>query len=273
MSVTQLHRVPDLPECAGPSGEGMALVYAAAAILYNGSGRYAQALGAAEQANAHPQGTRAYILMLPELIEAASRTGEFARAADALERLALHARASGTVWALGLEARSRALLSQGDAADALYRTAIVRLERIGFPMALARAHLLYGEWLRREGRRVDAREQLGIAHRMLTELRLDGFAERAQRELLATGATARKRIVTTRDDLTRQELQIARLAADGQTNAEIGSMLFLSRRTVEWHLRKVFSKLDIDSRGELGEALETAAQPERGALAVAGGSR
>ena len=251
----------------------MALVYRAAAVLYNGSGRYAQALGAAEQANAHPQGARSYVLMLPELIVAASRTGEFARAADALERLTSHARAAGSEWALGLEARSRALLSHGDAADGLYRNAIARLERVGFPMALARAHLLYGEWLRRERRRVDAREHLGIAHRMLTELRLDGFAERAHRELLATGATARKRSVTTRDELTRQERQIAQLAADGHTNAEIGSTLFLSPRTVEWHLRKVFSKLDIDSRSALGEALGTATQPESDALACAGAAR
>jgi len=267
MSVTQLHRVPDLPECA-PSSEGIALVYNAAAILYNGFGRYAQALGAAEQANAHPQEARSYMLMLPELVEAASRTGEFARAADALQRLALHARAVGSDWALGLEARSRALLSAGDVADGLYRKAIARLERTGFPMALARAHLLYGEWLRRERRRIDAREHLGIAHRMLTELRLDGFAERAQRELLATGATARKRTVATRDDLTRHEFQIAQLAAEGRTNAEIGSTLFLSPRTVEWHLRKVFSKLDIDSRSALGEALGT--QPESGVLTFAG---
>jgi DNA-binding CsgD family transcriptional regulator len=261
MSVTHLHRVPDLPECAG---EGLALVYGAAAVLYNGSGRYPQALSAAEQADAHPQPVRSYILMLPELIEAASRTGELGRAADALERLAHHARAVGSDWALGLEARSRALLSNGAAADALYHKAIDRLERVGFPMALARAHLLYGEWLRRERRRVEAREHLGMAHRMLTELRLDGFAERAQRELLATGASARKRIVTTRDDLTRQEHQIAQLAAEGRTNAEIGSTLFLSPRTVEWHLRKVFSKLDIASRSALGEVL----QPEREVLAV-----
>jgi DNA-binding CsgD family transcriptional regulator len=249
----------------------MAHVYTAAAVLYNGCGQYAQALGAAEQANAHPQEARAYMLMLPELIEAASRTGEFTRAAEALERLDRHARAARAEWALALAARSRALLSVGDAADAHYRTAIARLEGIGFPMALARAHLLYGEWLRRERRRVEARTHLAIAHRMLTGLRLDGFAERAHRELLATGASARRRTVATRDNLTRQEHQIAQLAAEGHTNAEIGSTLFLSPRTVEWHLRKVFSKLDVDSRNALGDVLG-AHQPENEALVCAGGA-
>jgi ATP/maltotriose-dependent transcriptional regulator MalT len=258
MPATQLHRIP-LPERAAAHDEGLALVYNAAAVLYNGAGRYAQALDAAELACAHPQEPGACTLVLPELIEAASRCGECARAAEALERLTLHARATRTQRALGIEARSRALLSEGPAADALYREAIRRLERSGLPMALARAHLLYGEWLRRERRRADAREQLRTAHRMLAELRLDAFAERAQRELKATGITARKRTPETRDDLTAQERQIAQLAAEGRTNPDIGSTLFLSPRTVEWHLRKVFFKLGIESRWELGKALGSTA--------------
>jgi ATP/maltotriose-dependent transcriptional regulator MalT len=258
MPGTRLHRIP-LPERAATGEEGLAAVYTAAAVLYNGAGRYAQALDAAELACAHPQEPGACALVLPELIEAAVRCGERARAAEALGRLMFHARATRTRWALGLEARSRALLSEGAAADKLHREAIARLEGSGFPMALARAHLLYGEWLRRERRRADAREQLRTAHRMLTELRLDAFAERAQRELKATGVTARKRTPETRDDLTAQERHIAQLAAEGRTNPDIGSTLYLSPRTVEWHLRKVFSKLGVESRWELGEALETAA--------------
>jgi ATP/maltotriose-dependent transcriptional regulator MalT len=154
-----------------------------------------------------------------------------------------------------MEARSRALLSTGAAAEPLYREAIDRLARTRVRVELARAHLLYGEWLRREGRRVDSRHQLRAAHRMLTAMGVEGFAERARRELLATGETLRKQDATTSGELTAQEAQIARLAVDGRTNPEIGAELFISGRTVEWHLRKVYPKLGISSRKELRGAL------------------
>jgi len=158
----------------------------------------------------------------------------------------------------GVEARSRALVSQGEEAERLYREAIERLGRTNVRVALARAHLLYGEWLRRQGRRVDASAQLRAAHQSYAAMGMEGFAERARRELVATGERVRKRSVEARDELTAQETQIARLAADGRTNPEIGAQLFLSPRTVEWHLRKVFTKLGIGSRRELSEALREA---------------
>ena len=160
-----------------------------------------------------------------------------------------------TEWALGIEARVRALLSEGDVAERLYRESIERLGRTRVRVELARAHLLYGEWLRRERRRVDAREQLRTAHDMLDTMGIEAFAERARRELLATGETARKRTVETRDELTAQEAQIARLARDGLSNPEIGTRLFISPRTVQYHLRKVFTKLDISSRNQLDRVL------------------
>ena len=166
-----------------------------------------------------------------------------------------HTRASGNDWGLGIEARSRALLSDGEAAERLYREAIERLGRTRLRPELARAHLLYGEWLRRENRRVDARTQLRTAHDMFVAIGMEAFAERTRIELLATGETVRKRTVETRDELTAQERQIARLARDGLSNPEIGARLFLSPRTVEWHLRKVFTKLGIGSRKELAAAL------------------
>jgi ATP/maltotriose-dependent transcriptional regulator MalT len=196
---------------------------------------------------------------LPELIEAAVRAGDTEVAHDALERLADATRPYRTAVALGIVARSRALLSQGAAAEDLYRTAIEQLGRSPLRTELARAHLLYGEWLRRANRRVDARAELRTAHEKFTLIGMEGFAERARIELLATGANARKRTVETRDDLTAQERQIAGLARDGSSNPEIGAQLFLSTRTVEWHLRKVFSKLGIRSRYELAAAL---ARPE-----------
>jgi DNA-binding CsgD family transcriptional regulator len=159
-----------------------------------------------------------------------------------------------------VEARSRALVSEGEEAERLYRDAIERLGRGRVRVALARAHLLYGEWLRREGRRIDARDQLRTAHLSYAAMGMEGFAERARRELEATGETVRKRSVETRDELTAQEAQIARLAADGRTNPEIGAQLFISPRTVEWHLHKVFTKLDIGSRRDLDQALPDAAQ-------------
>jgi DNA-binding CsgD family transcriptional regulator len=190
-----------------------------------------------------------------ELIEAASRTGRAADAADALERLSQTTRASGSDWALGIEARSRALLSDGETAEGLYRDALDRLGRTRVRTELARTHLLYGEWLRRERRRLDAREQLRTAHDLLSEMGMEAFAERARRELLATGETARKRAVETRSQLTAQEAQVARLARDGLSNPEIGARLFISPRTVQYHLHKVFAKLGINSRTQLGRAL------------------
>jgi ATP/maltotriose-dependent transcriptional regulator MalT len=190
-----------------------------------------------------------------ELIEAAARCGNQQNAQHALDWLAEMARASGTEWVLGVEARSRALLSDGDDAENLYREAIERLQRTRVRVELARAHLLYGEWLRRERRRLDAREQLRIAREMFVRMGTDAFAQRAARELLATGERVRKRIVETREELTTQEAQVARLARDGLSNPEIGARLFISPRTVEYHLHKVFTKLGISSRDQLARAL------------------
>jgi ATP/maltotriose-dependent transcriptional regulator MalT len=164
-------------------------------------------------------------------------------------------RPGGNDVALGIEARCRALLSDGAAADELYREAIDRLGRTPLRPELARAHLVYGEWLRREDRRLDAREQLRTAHDMLAAMGMEAFAERARRELLATGEAVRKHGVETREQLTPQEEQIARLARDGLSNPEIGTQLFLSARTVQYHLRKVFTKLGISSRRQLPAAL------------------
>jgi DNA-binding CsgD family transcriptional regulator len=231
----------------------------ARAVLYNGLGRYEEALAAARDG-----GTRAYEMdsstTLVELIEAAARSGERELAEDALARLAETTQAVGTDWALGVEARSRALLSDGDAAERLYQEAIERLERTRIRVALARARLLYGEWLRREGRRVDAREQLRAAHELFAAFGMEAFTDRAGRELLATGEKVRKRSADTRDELTSQERQIARLALEGQSNPEIGARLFLSPRTVEWHLHKVFQKLGIHSRQELRGVMGTDAE-------------
>jgi ATP/maltotriose-dependent transcriptional regulator MalT len=172
--------------------------------------------------------------------------------------LAERVRATPTDWALGMAARVRALLAHGDAAENDYRESIERLGRTPLRLELARGHLLYGEWLRRERRRVDAREQLRAAHEMFSSMGLEAFAERARRELVAAGARVRKRTVETRDDLTPQEVAIARLAAEGLSNPEIGTRLYLSRRTVEWHLKKEFTKLGITSRVQLGAALPDA---------------
>jgi ATP/maltotriose-dependent transcriptional regulator MalT len=194
--------------------------------------------------------------VLPELVEAAVRAGEAELARDALKRLAGTTRPCRTEFALGIEARCRALLSDGAAADDLYREAIERLRRTRLRPELARAHLLYGEWLRRENRRVAAREQLRTAHEMLAAIGMEAFAERARKELQATGENVRKRTADTRDDLTAQERQMARLARDGLSNPEISTRLFLSSRTVEWHLHNVFTKLGIRSRRELASALD-----------------
>jgi len=204
-----------------------------------------------------PHGLGLPIWALSELIEAAVRAGKPERAVDPLAQLAEISEASATDWALGSHARSAALLAEGAAADALYREALERLSRIHTRgcETQARTHLVYGEWLRREGRRVDAREQLRLAHERYTEMGMEAFAERARRELVATGETVRKRTAETLDDLTPQELEIAQRAAGGQTNPEIGGRLFFSPRTVEWHLHKVFGKLGISSRKELRSAL------------------
>ena len=227
-------------------------------MLYNGLGRYEDALAAAEQATAYPQELGMSTWGLLELIEAASRTGESELAAGALHRLSKTTRASGSDWALGLEARSRALLSDDEAAELLYREAIERLGRTPVRLALARAHLLYGEWLRSQKRRLDAREQLRTAQEMLTAMGVEAFAQRAERELLASGETARKRTVEISGKLTAQETHIARLAREGLSNPEIGAQLFISPRTVQYHLGKVFAKLDISSRTELEHALPLA---------------
>jgi DNA-binding CsgD family transcriptional regulator len=243
-----------LEATARGEGMGLGVIEWATALLYNGLGRYKDARAAAERACEHDDvGLFAWALV--ELIEAGVRSGATDATSAALDRLSGRTRASGTDWALGVLARSRALLSEGDVADALHREAIERLERTRIRVELARARLLYGEWLRREHRRVDAREQLRAAHEMFTAMGAAAFAERARGELLATGETVRKRTVETRDELTAQEAQIARLARDGRTNPDIGAQLFISPRTVEWHLHNVFTKLGIRSRRELHEAL------------------
>ena len=195
---------------------------------------------------------------MPELIEASARRGATDQARAALERLTATAEASGTDVGLGIVARSGALLREGEVADLLYQEAVERLGRTQRRPDLGRAHLLYGEWLRRENRRGDARTQLRTAHELFTAIGMEAFADRARRELHATGEKVRKRTVETRDELTPQEGQIARLARNGLSNPEIGAHPFLSPRTVEWHLRKVFTKLNIGSRRELANAL-----PER----------
>jgi DNA-binding CsgD family transcriptional regulator len=243
-------------EQAAAEGPGVA-IYAhwAAAVLYNGLARYEEAAAAARRASSTTSDYFASAWALPELVEAAGRAGNPGLASDALERLARITRACGTDVALGVEARSRALLNYGTSADDLYRVAIDRLGRTRLRPELARAHLLYGEWLRREGRRVDAREQLRAAYEMFATFGMEAFAERTGRELLATGEKVRKRRPDTRDALTPQEEQVARLARDGLSNPEIGAQLFVSARTVEWHLRNVFFKLGITSRRQLRSAL------------------
>jgi DNA-binding CsgD family transcriptional regulator len=236
--------------------EGVALGFGehACALVYNGLRRYEEALPAARQASAGDELTVS-TWALPELVEAAVGSGRGDAAAAAFARLSERTRAAGTELALGIEARSRALLSEGAAADALYREAIDRLGRCRLAPDRARAHLLYGEWLRRETRDAEAGEQLHAAHDSFAAMGMYAFAERARLELLAAGQKARKRAAETRDGLTPQEAQIAQLASDGYSNPEIGARLFLSPRTVEWHLGKVFTKLAISSRRELRAAL------------------
>ena len=241
---------------ANARGEGIGLAISAyaRAVLANGLGRYEEARAAALTASEHRE-VVAENWGLSELIEPAARTGQTDLATQAVKRLGSKAHATGTDWALGIEARSRALLNEDDRAEGFFQKAMDHLSRTRVRAELARTHLLYGEWLRRMNRRVDARAQLGIAYDSFASMGMDAFAERSSRELSATGDTVRKRTVETRDDLTPQERQIAELARDGLSNPEIGGRLFLSRRTVEWHLRHVFAKLEIQSRRELTSAL------------------
>jgi DNA-binding CsgD family transcriptional regulator len=253
---TSLALVDDMKRGALARGEGCAFSAAdyAAAILHNGLGQYELACDAAQKAiSADDMVTASWAL--PELIEAASRCGRRQVAVDAVERLSERAAASGTDWAKGTEARARALIEDGEAAEKYHQQAIESLGHCRMRAQLARARLCYGEWLRRENRRVDARHQLRQAYDVLAKMGAHGFAERAERELLATGETVRKRRDDTRNELTPQEEHIARLARDGRTNPEIGAELFISSRTVEWHLRKVFTKLGISSRKGLRAAL------------------
>jgi DNA-binding CsgD family transcriptional regulator len=236
-------------------GSGVRIAQWAKAVLANGLGRYDDAVLAARQAAEDPHDSAPANWGLSELIEAAIRSGRRELATEAFTRLEPITRAGGTQWALGIQARAHALLSDGETAERLYREAIERLGRTRLRGEPARARLLYGEWLRREHRRVDARHQLRAAHETFSRIGAQAFAERARRELLATGETVRRMTSETRDVLTPQETQVARLAADGQTNPEIGARLFISPRTVEYHLRKVFTKLGISSRKELRGAL------------------
>ena len=248
--------VASATELAAAKGQGMSTSrHWADAVLWNGLGRYSEAALAAQEAASDTVTRRPAMWALPELVEAAARSGDTELARDALDRLATTTQPCDTDFARGIEARCRALLSDGTAADDLYREAIDRLSRTRLLPDIARARLLYGEWLRREGRRVDARDQLRRAHDMLATLGMDAFAERARRELIGTGEKVRKRSDEGRDQLTPQEEQIARLARDGLSNPEIGAQLFISARTVEWHLSHVFTKLDISSRRQLRAAL------------------
>jgi DNA-binding CsgD family transcriptional regulator len=232
------------------------------AVLCNGLGQHAAARDAAWQAfKNEPVGFGP--LIVSELAEAASRTGEEALLGQALDWITERARVTPNPWSVGIEARVRALASTGDDAEHLYRESIDRLSRTRARVERARAHLLYGEWLRREGRRVEARDQLRTAHDTLDEMGVEAFAERARRELLATGVTARRRTLETRGELTPQEAQIAGLARDGLSNPEIGVRLFISPRTVQYHLRKVFAKLGITSRRELERALPASLTPHQ----------
>ncbi len=238
-------------------GEGfpLAVIEFVTALLYNGLGRYEEALSAVRRSSEAVDQVPSPIGAVVELVEAAVRSGEHELAGAALDRLRERTQASGTDWALGTEARSQALLADGDAAQDLYETAIERLARTRLRIDLARAQLLYGEWLRRGRRRLEAREQLRRALEAFTAMGTTAFAQRAEGELLATGERPRKRSVQTHSELTSQETQIAHMARDGLSNAEIGERLFISQHTVAYHLRKIFTKLDISSRGQLAHVL------------------
>jgi DNA-binding CsgD family transcriptional regulator len=244
---------------AGRRGEGAALNFAhwADAVLGNSLGRYEQALAAAQRANAGSPTVWFTGWTLVELIEAAARSAVPEQAADALRLLSQIARACDTDWALGAEARARALVSDGEGTESLYRQAVDRFGRTRLRVDLARAHLVYGEWLRRQRRRRDARDQLASAYRIFDSVGAAAFAERARIELRASGGQAREYAAETHDPLTAQEALIARLAGEGASNPEIAARLFISPATVAYHLRKVFTKLDISSRSQLARALPT----------------
>jgi DNA-binding CsgD family transcriptional regulator len=239
--------------------EGVVLTFGehARAVLHNGLGEHAAALAPALSASGRNE-LMLSVWSLPEVVEAATRCARPELAANAADQLAERTQAAGTDLALGVEARVRALVSDGARAEELHREAVERLGHTRFALERARAHLLYGEWLRREQRRVDAREQLRTAQAMFASMCADAFEERARRELEATGETVRARTPEMLSELTPQEWQIARLAREGLSNPEIGARLFISPRTVQYHLRKVFAKLDIGSRNQLHRAL-----PER----------
>jgi len=251
------HLIQIATDDVGRRGEGRALSFIgwAAAVLYNSVGRYEEALTAAQRASEDSPAMHFASWALVELVEAAVRSGVPERAAGAVHRLSDIARACGTDWALGAEARSRALVSDGAAAENLYREAIDRFARSRLRMELGRAHLVYGEWLRRQRRRRDARDQLASAHEIFDSAGAAAFAERARIELRATGGQARQGAVETRDTLTAQEALIARLAGDGASNPQIAAQLFISPATVAYHLRKVFTKLGVSSRSQLAPAL------------------
>jgi DNA-binding NarL/FixJ family response regulator len=246
---------------AETSGQGLGVQWAewTSAILFNGLGRYDRALASAQRAAEETPQLQVAPWASTELIEAAVRTARPDVAADALERVMAATAPSSTDWGRGMQARCRALLSEGESAERLHREAIERLGRTRRRPELARAHLLYGEWLRRENRRVDARVQLRAAHDQFASIGMEAFAERARKELEVSGEKVRKRTVETRDDLTAQERQIAALARQGLSNPEIGARLFLSPRTVEWHLHNVFGKLGIRSRRELADVMGSSA--------------
>jgi DNA-binding CsgD family transcriptional regulator len=251
----RLTTVGDRDATARGEGRTIGVGRYATAVLYNGLARYDDALNAARQATDYPHDLAFFGWGLVELVEAAARAGKADIAADGVRRLSELTGASRTDWALGVEAQSQALVSEGNVVEDLFRAAIERLERTHVRVAVARAHLLYGEWLRRERRRLDAREQLRTAHQLFTQFGMGAFAERARVELQATGEHARKRTVETRDELTSQEAQISRLAADGATNQEIAAQLFISPSTVDYHLRKAFRKLGVKSRHQLKQHL------------------
>jgi len=245
-------------------GVGLTLTFWITAVLYNGLGRYEEAFASALRATIDPRELWFSTFGLVELIEAAARTDRIERAREALALLSASTRASGTPWALGVEARSRAQVSEGDVAEDLYREAIGWLEPTRLAFDLSRTHLLYGEWLRRQGRRVDARAHLRAAYASFASAGMEAFAERARVELEATGAQARKRTVATLDQLTPQEAEVSRLAAEGNSNREIAARLFISPSTVEYHLKKAFRKLDVTSRTQLARRLESSdARPSR----------